>query len=121
MGIGERQCSGRPIDSPVVAWEAGPISGGDWTSCDGYFHAVFYRTTEFLNTIRAAMGDDAFFAAMRAYVADNQFGFVTGRRLLRHLAASTEADLEPIYRQYLADLEATLRKPPATLRKVAAG
>jgi hypothetical protein len=119
MGIGERQCSGRPIDSPVFAWQAGPISGGDWTSCDGYFHAVFYRSTEFLNALRAAMGDDAFFAAMREWVADNRFGFVTGRRLLRHLTASTDADLEPIYRQYLADLDATLRKPPMALPKVA--
>ena len=43
MGIGENQCSARPVDSPVFAWEAGPTTGGDWPSCDGYFHTVFYR------------------------------------------------------------------------------
>ena len=118
MGIGENQCSTRPVDSEVFAWEAGPISGGDWSSCDGYFEAVFYKGTEFLNGLRAAMGEDAFFAAMREWVSANQHGFTTARGLLRHLQASTDADLEPIYRAYLADLDATLRKPAAGLRKV---
>ena len=119
MGIGENQCSTRPVNSEVFAWEAGPISGGDWTSCDGYFEAVFYKGTEFLNGLRAAMGDEAFFAAMREWVSANRHGFTTARGLLRHLQASTDADLEPIYRGYLADLDATLRKPAAGLRKAA--
>ncbi len=119
MGIGENQCSGRPVNSEVFAWEAGPTTGGDWTSCDGYFHAVFYRGTEFLNSIRAAMGDEAFFGAMREWVRANQHGFTTGRGLLRHLQASTDADLDPIFRSYLADLDAVLRKPPAALLKSA--
>ena len=118
MGIGENQCSTRPVNSEVFAWEAGPISGGDWTSCDGYFEAVFYKGTEFLNGLRSAMGDDAFFAAMREWVSANQHGFTTARGVLRHLQASTDADLEPIYRVYLADLDATLRKPVSGLRKV---
>jgi hypothetical protein len=119
MGIGENQCSTRPVNSEVFAWEAGPISGGDWSSCDGYFETVFYKGTEFLNGLRAAMGDEAFFAAMREWVSANQHGFTTARGLLRHLQASTDADLEPIYRAYLADLDAVLRKPVAGLRKVA--
>ncbi len=117
MGIGPNQCSTRPIDSSVFAWEAGPTTGGDWSSCDGYFNAVFYRTSEFLNVIRAAMGDDAFFAAMRDWVAANRYGMVTARGLLRHLDAATDADLEPIYRSYLGDVDATLRKLPRTLTK----
>ena len=118
MGIGESQCSGRPVNSEVFAWEAGPTTGGDWTSCDGYFETVFYKGTEFLNGIRAAMGDDAFFAAMREWVSGNQHAFTTGRGLLRHLQASTDADLEPIYRKYIGDLDATLRKPLTSLKKV---
>ena len=118
MGIGPNQCSTRPIDSSVFAWEAGPTTGGDWSSCDGYFNTVFYRTTEFLNVIRATMGDDAFFAAMRDWVAANRHGMVTARGLLLHLDAATDADLQPIYRAYLADLDATLRKPPSRLLKV---
>jgi hypothetical protein len=118
MGIGENQCSTRPVNSEVFAWEAGPISGGDWSSCDGYFETVFYKGTEFLNGLRAAMGDDAFFAAMREWVSANQHGFTTSRGLLRHLQASTDADLDPIYRAYLAEVDATLRKPVAGLRKV---
>ena len=117
MGIGENQCSARPVNSEVFAWEAGPISGGDWTSCDGYFETVFYKGTEFLNGLRAAMSDEAFFAAMREWVSANRHGFTTARGLLRHLQASTDADLDPIFRSYLADLDATLRKPPAALLK----
>ena len=119
MGIGENQCSTRPVDSEVFAWPADATTGGDWTSCDGYFHAVFYRGTEFLNAIRSAMGDNAFFTAMRSWVSAHQYGMTTVRGLLIHLDASTDADLEPIYRGYLADLDGTLRKPPATLRKAA--
>jgi hypothetical protein len=119
MGIGENECSGRPIDSPVFAWPAGPTTGGDWTSCDGYFEAVFYKSTEFLTAVRGAMGDDAFFGAMRRWVDENQHGFVTARDLIRLLKDSTDADLDPIFRSYLADLDATLRKPPAALLKAA--
>jgi hypothetical protein len=110
MGIGENQCSTRPIDSEVFAWEAGATSGGDWTSCDGYFHAVFYRGTEFLTAVRAAMGDDAFFGAMRAWVERHRHGFVTGAELLRHLQRRTDADLQPIYASYLADPDASVRR-----------
>ena len=118
MGIGENQCSARPVDSEVFAWEAGPTTGGDWSSCDGYFHTVFYKGTEFLNAIRAAMGDDAFFDAMRDWVELNRFGMTTGDRLLGHLTASTDAELTPIFDAYLADYEVFAPKARTTLRKV---
>jgi hypothetical protein len=102
MGIGENQCSTRPVDSSVFAWEADATSGGDWTSCDGYFHTVFYKGTELLNAVRGTMGDDAFFAAIREFVDDNRFGFVTGRDLLEQLSRGTDANLRPTYRAYLA-------------------
>jgi hypothetical protein len=103
MGIGENQCSARPVDSEVFAWEAGDTTGGDWTSCDGYFHAVFYRGTEFLNALRAAMGEDEFFAAIRSWVVRNRFGMTTADRFLGHLEASARPDLRPTFRAYLAD------------------
>jgi hypothetical protein len=103
MGIGENACSTRPVDSPVFAWEAGATTGGDWTSCDGYFHAVFYQGTEFLTAVRSAMGDAAFFDAMRDWVAEYRHRFATGRRLLAHLQRRSVADLLPIYRRYLED------------------
>ena len=111
MGIDPNACSTRPVDSSVFAWEAGPTTGGDWTSCDGYFHAVFYRGTEFLTAVRSAMGDDAFFGAMRAWVAEHRHGFATGRRLLAHLQRWTDAALPPIYRRYLADVRLPQRGP----------
>ena len=114
MGIGENQCSTRPVDSEVFAWPAGATTGGDWTSCDGYFHAVFYRGTEFLTAVRAAMGDDAFFAAMRAWVERHRHGFATGIELLRHLDRSTAADLGPIFDRYLTGPDIPSRRSPAT-------
>lgn len=101
MGIGEEQCSARPIDSPVFAWEAGATAAGDWLSCDGYFHTVFYRTTELLNVVRGAMGDEAFFAALRAFIDTHRHRVATGRALLMHLDASTPADLRPIFDAYV--------------------
>jgi len=118
MGIGEDQCSSRPINAEVFAWPAGPTSGGDWTSCDGYFHTVFYKTTEFLNAVRGTMGDDAFFAAMRSWVARNRFGFVTGDRFLGQLQARTDVDLRPTFDAYLADYQVAAPKSSSALRKV---
>jgi hypothetical protein len=107
MGIGENQCSTRPVNSEVFDWPAAATTGGDWTSCDGYFHAVFYQGTEFLTAVRTAMGNDAFFGAMRDWVAQRRFGIATGARLLGHLQARTDADLGPIFDAYLADHEVT--------------
>ena len=101
MGIGENHCSTRDVDSPVFAWDAEPISGGDWQSCDGYFHAIFYKSTEFLNAIRARMGDADFFAAIRAFVEEHRYGIVTTYRLLDHLEDWNAADLLPLYQAYL--------------------
>ena len=101
MGVGEFQCSGREVDSSVFAWPAGRTSGGDWQSCDGYFHTVFYKATEFLNAVRARMGGPAFFRAMRAYIADHRHRLITTRGLLDYLDGRTDANLRPLYRTYL--------------------
>jgi hypothetical protein len=111
MGIGENACSTRSVDASVFEWEAGKTSGGDWTSCDGYFHAVFYQGTEFLTAVRGAMGDDDFFDAMRAWVAEHRHGFASGRQLLAHLQRRTDGDLLPIYRRYLDDVRVPHRGP----------
>lgn len=103
MGIGENQCSTRPVDSEVFAWPAGHVTGGDWTSCDGYFHSVFYRGTEMLNMVRGAMGDEAFFDAMRTWVNRNRYEFVTADRLLAHLQEASDTNLRPTFAAYLTD------------------
>ncbi|HET6380158.1 MAG TPA: hypothetical protein VFH63_03870 [candidate division Zixibacteria bacterium] len=105
LNRGESQCSGRPIDTPVFAWPAGLTRGGDWQSCDGYFHTVFYKTSEFLNRVRARMGDEAFFGAMRDFIAEHRYGVVTSDQLLLHLERRSAADLEPLYRAYLGTWE----------------
>ena len=119
MGIGEDQCSTRPVNSEVFAWPADATTGGDWTSCDGYFHAVFYRGTEFLSAVRAAMGDPAFFDAMRSWVERHRFGFVNESQLLGHLVARSDADLAPIFDVYLADYEVAVPKARNGLKKAA--
>lgn len=101
MGIGPSHCSSRDVDSAVFAWQAGLTDGGDWQSCDGYFHTVFYKGTEFLNAVRFAMGDAEFFAALRTYLDDHRYGMTTTRDLLDHLEAWNAADLLPLYRAYL--------------------
>jgi hypothetical protein len=101
MRIGENQCSSREVDSPVFAWPAGRTSGGDWQSCQGYLHTVFYKGTEFLNAVRSTMGRRAFFAAVRAYIADHRYGLTTTRGLLDYLQSRTDANLLPLYRRYL--------------------
>jgi len=112
MRIGENQCSTRPVNSEVFDWAAEATDGGDWTSCDGYFHAVFYQGTEFLTAVRTTMGDDAFFDAMRDWVASRKFGIGTGARLLGLLQARTDADLGPIFDAYLADHEVIRPRGP---------
>ncbi|HSK93305.1 MAG TPA: M1 family aminopeptidase [Candidatus Angelobacter sp.] len=102
MGIGENACGTLPVDSPVFAWPADAVTGGDWTSCDGYFHSVFYRGSEFLTAVRTAMGDEGFFDAVRSWLDAHRHGFASGRELLWHLQRSTDADLGPIYAAYLA-------------------
>ena len=117
MGIGENQCSDRPVDSEVFAWPAGSTSGGDWTSCDGYFHTVFYRATELLTAVRSAMGAETFAGAMRSWVTRHRFGFVTQEQLLRHLQARTDVDLGPIFGAYLGDAEIARFSPALALRR----
>jgi len=101
MGIGESQCSGREVDSPVFAWPAGRTSGGDWQSCDGYFHTVFFKGTEFLNAVRNRMGTQAFFAAMRDFLASHRYRIITTRGLLDYLDGRTDANLRPLFVAYL--------------------
>jgi len=101
MGIGEHQCSGREVDSSVFAWPAGKTAGGDWLSCDGYFHTVFYKGTEFLNKVRNAMGRGAFFSALRSYIAANRYGLISTRGLLDFMQSRSDTSLQPLYRRYL--------------------
>ncbi len=116
MGIGPSHCSSRDVDSSVFAWEAGLIAGGDWQSCDGYFHTVFYKGTEFLNAVRSAMGNADFFAALRDYLDAHRYGMTTTRQLLDHLEAWNAADLLPIYRAYLAEYDAAPEPDAAITR-----
>jgi hypothetical protein len=100
MGVGANQCSSKNIDVSVFAFPAGLTTGGNWTGCGGYFFSVFNRSTEMLNQVRARMGTDDFFAALRAHIANRRYGTTTTRAILDHLEAWDGADLTPLYRAY---------------------
>jgi hypothetical protein len=54
-----------------------------------------------ITAVRGAMGDDAFFSAMRSWTERHRHGFIRARALLRHLLEAADVDLVPIYRRYL--------------------
>ena len=100
MGVARSECGRKNIDASVWTWDAGLTSGGNWTDCGGYFHTVFYRSTEMLNQVRNLMGASDFFAAMRAHIADRRYGMTTTRAVLDHLEAWDSANLTPLYEAY---------------------
>jgi hypothetical protein len=100
IGVGANQCSAKSIDVSVFAFPAGLTSGGNWTDCGGYFFSVFNKSTAMLGQVRARMGTDDFFAALRSFIADHRYGVVTSRQMLEHLEDWNAANLLPIYRAY---------------------
>jgi hypothetical protein len=62
------------------------------------FHPVVYvQGANFLEQVRRRMGSEAFWRAMRAYVARHRFGFGGTARLLATLDAHTPVDLRPLF------------------------
>lgn len=67
--------------------------------------------------MRAAMGEETFFGALRSWLRRQRFAFVTEAELLGHLAARSDRDLRPIYDAFLADYAVSTPRPTATIRK----
>ena len=105
----------------VFAWEAGPTTGGDWSSCDGYFHTVFYGPPSSSTGCARRWATTPSSRQCSEWVAANQPRHDHRAPSALHLQAATDADLEPIYRSYLADLDATLRKPTARASRKVGG
>jgi hypothetical protein len=86
-------CSSNRLDFTIYAYSA---------RC--YFELVYVKGGRVLNTVRARMGDRAFWSALRAYVrvyANRLSGTAT---LLRFLDDRTPVDLRPLYRIYFPNL-----------------
>jgi len=57
------------------------VSALDYSSWPAYRGPVYYRGALFLDALRREMGDDAFFAMLRAYAREHRFGMATTRDL----------------------------------------
>jgi hypothetical protein len=79
---------------------AGVYSG--FASENQYTAAVYDSATVMLGKVRKAMGDDAFYAALRDYYATYKFKRATPEGLLTILQAHSQADLKLIFAAYLA-------------------
>lgn len=68
---------------------------------------VYKRGALTVHALRELLGDDAFFKAVRSYVAEGRHGLVEPRDLKRHLyAVSTDhAALDAVWQSWLRDLE----------------
>lgn len=76
------RCSAIDLDRSIYAYSK---------AC--YYEIVYISGGNLLASARSRMGADAFWAALRGYVADHRFGLVHTRTLLDALDAATPRDL----------------------------
>lgn len=74
---------------------------GDYDNENDYYAAVYARGAVFLDELRTTMGDDAFFAALQSYYAQNRFGFVSGPVLQQAAEATCACDLDPLFNKWV--------------------
>lgn len=76
------RCPAGRLDRPITGYAA---------SC--YYEVVYIQGGNLLDDVRQRMGDAAFWAALRGYLADYRFGIAGTRALLEALDAGTAEDL----------------------------
>jgi hypothetical protein len=72
----------------------------DHTGYRPYVNAVYLRGAELMRDLRIAMGDEAFFDALREYVARYSAQVVSGEELVGVLEEFSEDELEPVWEAY---------------------
>jgi len=65
-----------------------------------YTNAVYFRGAHFLEDLRARIGDEAFFAFLRDYLAQENGRIATSADFFRILRLHTQADLSDLLQQY---------------------
>ncbi len=65
-----------------------------------YTNAVYFRGAHFLDALRQRIGDDAFFAFLKDYLAQENGKIATASDFFRILATRTSVDISDIVRQY---------------------
>ncbi len=67
---------------------------------DAYRDGVYLRGAIFIQAIRDAIGDDAFFAALKDYVATNEYENAKSDDFFAAIARHSDVDLTPILEKY---------------------
>jgi len=70
---------------------------GSWNA---YYAAVYGRCAKFLQVLRQELGDDAFFAGIRRYYAENKHGFGTSGEVRAALEASSGRNLQRLFKEW---------------------
>jgi hypothetical protein len=86
-------CSGTRLDLSIYAYSS---------SC--YYEIVYIRGANVINQVRARMGDNAFWSAVRAYVRTYANKLIHTKTLLQFLDDHTTHDVQSIYRVYFPSL-----------------
>ncbi|MBI2909668.1 MAG: M1 family metallopeptidase [Chloroflexi bacterium] len=80
-----------------------PVSGSiyDFASEGLYFSMVYRRGATFLEELYQTMGEEGFSAFLKGFFAAFRDGIATASAFLDMAQAATEANLNPLFRQYL--------------------
>ncbi|MBA3877523.1 MAG: hypothetical protein C0498_11445 [Anaerolinea sp.] len=81
------RCEAAPLDRSIARYSR---------AC--YYEVIYIQGGNVLDDVRAAMGTDRFWAALRAYLDANRFGLAGTRQLLEALRAASPVDLLPTLR-----------------------
>lgn len=77
--------------------------GGDYGSYRAYRDVVYLNGANFFEDLRTLVGDQAFFAFLRAYRERYTYGLATARGFFETLEEHTSADLTPLVEEYFRD------------------
>ena len=66
-----------------------------------YTNYVYEKGPLFLNTLRTQMGDEAFFAGLRAYYRQYRFGVAAGEGFLQVMQQYTRTNLAPLFEEWI--------------------
>ena len=94
--IGERRasrCAPSRLDRPITAYSA---------AC--YYEVIYIQGGNLLDSVRRSMGDGAYWAAIRDYIAPRRFAFGSSRELLAALDVRTPFDVAASVAPYFPSL-----------------
>jgi len=66
-----------------------------------YTNIVYEKGPLFLNTLRTQMGDEAFFAGLRAYYRQYQFGVADRQGFLEVMQRFSDVNLSPLFKEWI--------------------